>query len=279
MGDSLDVKTDRPKKRVFIALMVAAAAALFILGGLFAWVIRGVGLSNAMMALLMSFMILSMALLLLFSAGALLLVLTLYKGREAFFLWRMRGLIVKVIYPLTLFLGSLLRISREKIQESFVEVNNQLVRSRKIKVKHDRLLLLMPHCIQYNECRTRVTGDIRNCERCGRCKIPDLIKLSEQYGLDIYVATGGTLARRLIEEKKPQAVVAVACRRDLTSGIADSYPLPVIGILNERPYGPCINTVFDLQKVKDAIRFFVVPDPSGEEPMAAASTLKHSGRP
>jgi hypothetical protein len=54
--------------------------------------------------------------------------------------------------------------------------------------------------------------------------------------------------------------VAVACKRDLTSGIVDSYPLPVLGILNERPYGPCINTVFDLQKVTDAIRHFVVPE-------------------
>jgi hypothetical protein len=39
----------------------------------------------------------------------------------------------------------------------------------------------------------------------------------------------------------------------------DSYPLPVLGILNERPFGPCLNTVFDLQKVTEAIRHFVVP--------------------
>jgi hypothetical protein len=47
--------------------------------------------------------------------------------------------------------------------------------------------------------------------------------------------------------------VAVACELDLTSGIQDSYPLPVIGILNERPNGPCINTKVDIQKVKAAI--------------------------
>jgi hypothetical protein len=240
--------------------MTAAAAALLVLGGMIAWVIRGVGLSNAMLALLMSFLILSLLLLLVFSAGALLMVLSLYKGREIRILSRMRGLIVKVVYPLTLFLGVLFRIPKEKIQESFVEVNNKLVRSRRIKVKHDRLLLLMPHCIQNNECRMRVTGDIRNCERCGECEIPSLIDLGDKYGVDIFVATGGTLARRLIMEKKPQAVVAVACKRDLTSGIVDSYPLPVLGILNERPFGPCVNTVFDLQKVKEAICHFVVPE-------------------
>ncbi len=256
----MEKRNERPRKRIFIGLMVLAVAALFGVGGLFWVVIRGVGVSRAMMGLLMSVLILSLAFLCVVSAASVLLVVTLYKGKEILFLSRMRGVMVRVIYPITLFFGAIFRIPREKIQESFVEVNNQLVRSRRIKVKHDRLLLLMPHCIQYNECRMRVTGNIRNCERCGRCRIPDLIDLGEQYGVEIFVATGGTLARRLIQEKRPQAVVAVACKRDLTSGIVDSYPLPVLGILNERPFGPCVNTVFDLQKVKEAIRHFVVPD-------------------
>jgi hypothetical protein len=246
--------------------MSAAVAALLALAALFWLVIRGIGVSEAMMDMLMAFLIIFLGLMLTVSAGVVLLVLTLYKGREILFLSRMRGLIVKVIYPLTLFLGTIFRIPKDRIQQSFVAVNNQLVRSRRYKFKHNRLLLLMPHCIQYNECRMRVTGDIQNCERCGMCKISDLIDVQEQYGVDIFVATGGTLARRLIQEKKPQAVVAVACKRDLTSGIVDSYPLPVLGILNERPFGPCINTEFDLEKVKEAIRHFVAPEYGQREP-------------
>jgi hypothetical protein len=41
-----------------------------------------------------------------------------------------------------------------------------------------------------------------------------------------------------------------------TTGILDSYPLPVIVVLNERPHGPCINTKVDIEKVKDAIASF-----------------------
>ncbi len=258
----------RPKKRLFIGLMTAAVAALLGLGALLWVVIRGVGPGQAVTSLLMSVLILFLGLLVLAAAGVVLLVLTLFKGREIIFLHRMRGLIVKVIYPLTLFLGAIFRIPRERIQESFVEVNNQLVRARRFHVKHDRLLLLMPHCIQNSECRLRVTGDIRNCERCGLCRVSDLIDVGEYYGVDIFVATGGTLARRLIHEKKPQAVVAVACKRDLTSGIVDAYPLPVLGVLNERPFGPCINTEFDLEKVTEAIRHFVAPDAPSEEQSA-----------
>jgi hypothetical protein len=72
----------------------------------------------------------------------------------------------------------------------------------------------------------------------------------------IAVATGGTLARRIIVENRPEAIVAVACELDLTTGILDSYPLPVIGILNERPHGPCINTKVDIEKVRGAIASF-----------------------
>ena len=48
-------------------------------------------------------------------------------------------------------------------------------------------------------------------------------------------------------------VLAVACERDLTSGIKDCYPLPVIGILNDRPFGPCFNTTVDCSKIDEAL--------------------------
>jgi hypothetical protein len=86
-----------------------------------------------------------------------------------------------------------------------------------------------------------------------------LNELSDRYQVKIAVATGGTLARRIIVDNRPEAIVAVACELDLTSGIQDSYPIPVIGILNERPNGPCINTKVDIEKVKDAILDFIEP--------------------
>ena len=67
------------------------------------------------------------------------------------------------------------------------------------------------------------------------------------------VATGGTLARQMVKEIRPKAIIAVACERDLTSGIQDVFPLPVIGVLNERPFGPCFNTRVDIKKVEAAI--------------------------
>jgi len=70
------------------------------------------------------------------------------------------------------------------------------------------------------------------------------------------VATGGTLARKIVKDFRPRLIIAVACERDLTSGIHDTYPLPVYGILNQRPNGPCWNTKVDIQRVEEAIQTF-----------------------
>ena len=72
--------------------------------------------------------------------------------------------------------------------------------------------------------------------------------------MHLVVATGGTLARQLVAKARPKAIIAVACERDLTSGIQDVFPIPVIGIFNERPFGPCFNTRVDIDRVEEAIQ-------------------------
>ena len=59
---------------------------------------------------------------------------------------------------------------------------------------------------------------------------------------------------------EPTCILAVACERDLTSGIQDVFPLPVIGVLNERPNGPCFNTRADMGKIEEAIRSFILEE-------------------
>jgi hypothetical protein len=163
----------------------------------------------------------------------------------------MRGLTLKVLYPLLMLAGAFAKGKKESLQDFVIRLNNRLVlRGAR---GGNRILLLMPHCLQVDKCKIRLTHDIRNCERCGKCEIKDLIAIAEKNGLDLHVATGGNLARRIVKHANPDAIVAVACERDLSSGIADTFPLPVLGIINERPFGPCVNTRVDLSKVEEAI--------------------------
>lgn len=118
----------------------------------------------------------------------------------------------------------------------------------------ERILLLLPHCLQNHNCQYRITFDPTNCRRCGECPVGDLLSLSERTGVEIAVATGGTLARRHVQEKKPLAVIAVACPRDLGQGMLDAWPVPVFGIENSRPCGDCLDTRVDLAAVEKAVR-------------------------
>jgi hypothetical protein len=165
-----------------------------------------------------------------------------------------RGLALKILYPLLMFAGSLSKNKKERYQRFIINLNNRLVQRERIKP--GKILLLLPHCLQINECDVRLTYNVYNCKKCGKCEIKDLIGIAEENHLNLFIATGGSLARRIVNEIKPDAVIAVACENDLSSGIFDTYPLPILGITNDRPFGPCLNTKVDLSKVKEAINFF-----------------------
>jgi hypothetical protein len=186
--------------------------------------------------------------------GTVLLVLTTLLGKDILFTRLLRGAAIRLLLPVIEYIGKIVGIPRDSIRQSFIAMNNSLVLSQRLSIKPDRLLILLPHCIQLFDCEIKVTGDIDKCIRCGRCDINGLAELGKKYGIDISVATGGTLARKVIMEKRPKLVIAVACEGDLTSGIKDCYPLPVLGILNDRPFGPCFNTRVETRKIDEALK-------------------------
>ena len=242
-----------PRKRLFVALM--GVTCLLIVGVIYLfWWIPTKGLANIhpdlpQIAGLVFAVLSGIALF-----GTMLLVLTTALGKDIFLTRFMRGVVIKFLLPVIEFIGKILGISKDRIRQSFIAMNNSLVASQHLQVRPDRVLILLPHCLQLFDCEIKVTGDINKCIRCGRCDIKGLADLAEKYRIDISVATGGTLARKVIIEKRPKLVVAVACERDLTSGIKDCYPLPVIGILNDRPFGPCFNTKVEVPKIDEALQ-------------------------
>jgi len=84
-----------------------------------------------------------------------------------------------------------------------------------------------------------------------------VLNLRDTYGVQVAIATGGTIARRIVVQARPKLIVAVACERDLSSGIQDTHPLPVFGVINERPNGPCLGTFASSRRLESAIRHFI----------------------
>jgi hypothetical protein len=250
--EKADTAATPPRKRLFVTLM--GVTCLIVVAVIFlAWWIPNRGLANIHPNLPHIVGIIMMVLSGMAILGTGLLVLTTALGKDILLTRFMRLVVIKFLLPVIELVGRLIGLDKDRIRQSFVAMNNSLVLSQRMKVNPDRILVLLPHCIQLSDCEIKVTGDIHKCAECGRCSIKGLVEIGRKYQIDISVATGGTLARKVIVEKRPKLVLAVACERDLTSGIKDCYPLPVIGILNDRPFGPCYNTVVDVAKIDEAL--------------------------
>lgn len=245
------------QKRLFLSLLGGSLFALFLLiAG--TWYLFFNPVQSAL------YRVLFVVIVAVAAGGALLIalgitgiVLTLIASKSFPFLQFPIQLAVRAFLPAALTLGRLLHINVDRIRNSFIEVNNQLVRTRCIKVKPEEILLLAPHCLQWSKCPHKITVDINNCHRCGNCYINELLSLQDRYHVHMGVASGGNLARKYVEEYRPRAVVAIACERDLTSGIHDAHFLPVLGVTNERPYGPCRDTCISISRVEEAILHFL----------------------
>ncbi|MBI5047746.1 MAG: DUF116 domain-containing protein, partial [Deltaproteobacteria bacterium] len=179
----------RPAKGVFIGLLCFCVF-IILFAGFFFWYIPSVGLINIHPALPVLLGIGLAAVIIILAGGAVGISLAIINGRDIFFSYKFRGILIKFFLPLMMMAGSLLRIPKIKIEQSFIEINNQLVRGMGKKVKPERILILMPHCIQYIDCKIKVTQNVKNCAGCGKCEIGELLGLSDEFGIDLFISTG-----------------------------------------------------------------------------------------
>ncbi|SJZ30926.1 DUF116 domain-containing protein [Selenihalanaerobacter shriftii] len=222
-----------------------------ILGGI--WYLNLVGINSIGQGILLITALLISIFALIVLLGVLGIIITLKREKPISILYGPTRIVISYLFPLIIYLGKFMGFDKLEIQNSFIQVSNRLVKPERLNIKPDKVLMLLPHCIQKATCKYKVTHDLDNCRRCGQCQIEDILELRDNYGINIAIATGGTLARKLVKELRPKAILAVACERDLASGIQDVYPMPVVGVVNIRPEGPCVNTLVDLNKLEETI--------------------------
>jgi hypothetical protein len=129
---------------------------------------------------------------------------------------------------------------RDWVENAAVKVYNSLAIMRGRKVGQGELLLLIPRCL------SKVTLD-------------GVLGIAGKYGVPVFVATRGQLARRVIRERRPRAVVAVACERDMVSGLHDvAGKIPVLGLTMTLPAGPCKDASLDLGQLEQWVRSYVI---------------------
>ncbi|MEI7634459.1 MAG: DUF116 domain-containing protein [bacterium] len=161
-------------------------------------------------------------------------------------------------------------LSRDRLGSSLIAMNNELTRAAPRRIRNGRILCLAPRCLD-------------------RDTFALIQEMTREHGCDFFIAPNGVQARQRVAGTRPGAIIAIACERDLVTGIRDAGEhIPVIAIPNKRPAGPCKGATIDIAALRCAIEFFKEracgardtentppPDKHGQ---ARTSTDKH-GRP
>ncbi len=186
------------------------------------------------------FLTIGMGILLWFS----LLVISIITERRWVAFHRLNFILTGYLVSKATWLGEKFGISRDRMGNSFVVVNNALFRALLRGKVNNKPLILLPRCLTKEN-------------------LQEVMALVRRYGCTAFVCGGGDVARKFVKEQKPSTIIGVACERDLVSGIRDVAPkIPVMGIANKRPEGPCKNTYIELEELEAALRFHS-PTPPG----------------
>ena len=128
---------------------------------------------------------------------------------------------------------------RDWVEHAAVDVYNSFASRRGRKVGKGELLVLIPRCLSKEA-------------------LDGILGVAGRYDVPVFVATRGQLARRAIRERRPRAVVAVACERDMVSGLHDvAAKVPVLGLTMRLPSGPCKDAAVDVTKFESWVKTFV----------------------
>ena len=143
------------------------------------------------------------------------------------YVWTERFLLA--LLPKSVWLGRKFGICRDRVSNSFIKVHNVVLKAYPNRLSAERLLVLLPRCL----------------ERSTRSQVLDRLN---RLAIKTVTAAGGEEARKAILENRPSLILAIACERDLISGLKDvADRIPVLAIPNKRPQGPCKNTELPLE--------------------------------
>ncbi len=168
-----------------------------------------------------------------------------------------RGVIPAILKPVEQ-VARLFGVSRDRLGHSALVVFNRLAEMHVAPHTPEDLLILLPRCLSKEAMQTAM-------------------RISAKHGVAAFVASRGRYARQMIAERRPRAVVAIACERDLVSGVRDvAHRLPVLGSTLGMPEGPCRNTELDAAAFESQVLAMI--GRRGKKPSANGAGAQEQGR-
>jgi len=122
--------------------------------------------------------------------------------------------------------------------------------------KTRKRIILAPHCMRALDCPAHSTREGIQCKSCGKCVFTRLKKDSETNGYKLFILTGSSFVKRILQMEKADGVLLIACDYELNKVMRALKGKKVMtyGVPMERD--GCFGTEVDYQKVLDAFETF-----------------------
>lgn len=109
-------------------------------------------------------------------------------------------------------------------------------------------VIFIPHCLRNKDCPAKNSENGWLCINCGRCNIGEFKKRAEMMGYRVFICSGFSAVKKLIEKNKPKAVVGVSCKNEMEMAGKSLKGMVIQGV--ELNKDGCVETDVDWEKVK-----------------------------
>ncbi|MFX0094144.1 MAG: DUF116 domain-containing protein [Candidatus Hodarchaeota archaeon] len=129
-----------------------------------------------------------------------------------------------------------------------IEAINILNRGAYLRVPTEKKILLIPHCLRNVEkCKASIDEEGYHCKKCGACIIAEITRMAEEKGMKWYMVGGGSIAIKIIQRFKPEAILGIACFDEAKMVLEklNRFNIPAQAVLLKK--SGCVNTEVDLK--------------------------------
>ena len=149
-----------------------------------------------------------------------------------------------------------LGLNQRLIHYTHIELRNALNEVDFQATPYNERILFLPHCLKNSKkCKAPYTDEGLQCKECGACQTGELKAFAESLGYKgVFITPGGSMVQKIIEKKRPKAVVGVCCYEEANmafdrlrgTGIAPQ----AVTLLKDG----CKDTVANIEEVKEKMR-------------------------
>lgn len=161
--------------------------------------------------------------------------------------------IIDVFYSPLKKLAKALNFDESLVDTVGVQVRNHVNKKKFDEIPPEKKLIFLPHCLRPRDCEAVLQKEGIICKDCTKCSIGVIKRKAEPMGYKIYIVPGSSFVKKIVQEKKFEAVLGVACHEDLNQMmmmLSDFHPQ---GVLLTRT--GCFETKVDVKSIFEKIGY------------------------